>query len=281
MKKILVPIDFSPTSKNALLYAASLGAERGAEVHLFHAYTPTTIEPYMAVYMQRALIDQQEELALHHFAELKNDLPASLQKAVTLSFSLAMGPVVEEILAYGNTEAPDLIVMGMRGGNHLAKKILGSSSLGVIQRAHQPILIVPDGASFKGLHKLAYATNYEEEDTDVLDYLLNFANPFQAVVHCLHIRTKDTKVNEYREEILKKAYQYDLSMDKLDFETLTYDTVVKGINQYTQDQQVDILAMLTHQRGIFSQLFHKSHTKDVAIRTQVPLLVFQKGAVPA
>lgn len=280
MNKIFVPIDFSPVSKNAFQYAVRMGAEYGAKIILFHAYSPSIIEPYMAVYMQNALLEEQEELALKYFSELESEIPKAVLDQISVEYQISLGPAAEEILITTERLEPDLIVMGMRGGNLLAKKILGSTASAIIQRAKFPVLVVPEHCDFKGIRNIAYATNYEEEDTKVIDSLLDFAKKYDALLYCWHIREKGHEEDDSKQKILKKAYEHDLTLHNIDFETLDHPDVIKGLNQYAEKYEIDLLVMLTHHRSIFGQFFHKSHTREMTLNTIVPLMVFQKEYVP-
>ena len=40
MKRILVPVDFSPTSQKAFRYAVNIASKAGGSIILYHLYTP-------------------------------------------------------------------------------------------------------------------------------------------------------------------------------------------------------------------------------------------------
>lgn len=275
MKKILVPIDFSPASHNAFKYAVGMGVDMNAEVLLLHAYSRVIVEPYMPASLQKAVIEQQEEIALEHFEKWASNIDPALREAITIDFQIVLGPVIEEILINSEKVKPDLIIMGMRGGNHLIPKILGNTVTGVIQRSLFPVLAIPENVQFNPIQNIAYATNFEHEDIRAIDEVLDFAQPYQAKIHCIHIQKNGNPGNTYIRDILKRAYQFDLTMHNLCFETINYPDVVEGLNQYVDEKQIDLLVMLTHHRGIFNQLFHSSHTKRMVLQTHVPLWIFQ------
>ncbi|MBX5467211.1 MAG: universal stress protein [Firmicutes bacterium] len=52
------------------------------------------------------------------------------------------GPPVEAILRYVDQHRPDFVVMGRRGHTLLQSLLIGSVSLGVLQRASVPVLVV-------------------------------------------------------------------------------------------------------------------------------------------
>ncbi|MEL6588526.1 MAG: universal stress protein [Bacteroidota bacterium] len=276
MNTILVPIDFSPASKNAFQYAVRLAEPFGAKLVLMHAYSVGELDPFVPISMQQALIDAQESVALEYFASLRKEIPTQILEKITLDFQIVLGPPATQILYLSRELNPDLIVMGMRGGNIFAQKILGNTATHVIQRAETPVVVIPEHYSFESIRKIGYATNFESEDIQAISQIQHLADIFQAQIHCIHIRQNGKLADEYKLDILKSAYQHEFPFHNLDFETVSYDDVIEGLNQYIEDQELDFVVMLTHSRGLFSQLFLRSYTKQMLLQSSVPVWVFQK-----
>lgn len=274
MKNILVGIDFSPVSMNAFRYVAQLAAGYGSCLTLVHAYQPTMLEPNLDFGMQAALLQQQEDLALRHFAALKDSLPKEVRNPLTFEFIIELGSPGESLLRVSKEIAPDLIAMGAQGGNPLVKKLLGSTAQAVIQRAEYPLMVIPEGAHYQGFEHIAYATDYQDDDIRVIDEVLYFAKQNRAKLTCVHVRDKPSLKEAYQQELLKRAYYYDLTHANIDFETITDDNVIEGLQHYAEWGQIDLMVMLTHHRGRIGQLFRSSHCRQLALQTDVPLWVY-------
>jgi len=279
MKNILVPVDFSPSSRHAFQYAAQFAQRYKAKITLFHAYTPALIEPHMAVYMQEALKNQEEKTALSYFAQLEEEITPAMRSGIAFDYKIALGSSVDAIINIANEVSADLIIMGMRGGNILGKKILGSTTKSVIHIADQPVLVIPEGVNFNAYKHIAYATYFNQDDMKVLDKILNFAKDYDATVHCIHIRKNSQLGDIFGAAILQKAYQFDISGDKLSFDTIENENVAKGLMFYTQNRAIDLIVMLTHRRSLLEQIFQKSTTKEMLDITQVPLLVLNESII--
>lgn len=277
MNTILVPIDFSPASKNAFRYALGLAEPFGSRIVLLHAYSAGELDPFVPISMQQALIDAQESVALDYFTSLSQEVPREILAKVELDFRIVLGPPAEQILFLSREIEPDLIVMGMRGGNIFTQKILGNTATHVIQRANFPVVVVPENFAFKEIKKIGYATNFESEDIQAISQVQTFSEAIQAKIHCIHIRQNGKLADEYKLDILRSAYQHEFPMHHLDFETLSYEDVLKGLNKHIESEDLDILVMLTHNRGLFSQLFFRSYTKEMILQSRIPLWVFQKN----
>ena len=281
MKTFLVPIDFSPPAKNAFLYACRLAAEVKGKVKLLHVYSPGSVEPYAPIYFHDEMVGRREELALSYLAEIEKEIPLEILSNIDLGFDLELGTPVDEILRAVRTKKPDLVIMGMRGGGFMQKKILGTVTNGVIARTTAQVLVIPENCQYKKFNKIAYATNFEHEDIFAISEMLSFTRLMGAELHCIHVQKEGEQEVEsvYKQEILKKAFQHEWRMNTINFENISYNKVIEGLNLYIEKEEIDLLVMLTHSRGLFSRIFHQSHAREMALQTEVPLWIFQTSKV--
>ena len=70
LRRILVPIDFSPESLETLRFAKLLGTRFGARLHLLHVVSPPVISPARPVMIPQAYSD--EAIAVRALQGLKN-----------------------------------------------------------------------------------------------------------------------------------------------------------------------------------------------------------------
>ena len=131
---ILVPIDFSPSSEQALDYACELAGKLGAVVHLVNALGPVGELP-----LSQRMID---ELAGEHARGL-DDLMVHRRGLARFG-----PPIIEAadprdlILAAAARVDADLIVMGTHGRRGLSRFVLGSVAEDIVRRSPCPVLAV-------------------------------------------------------------------------------------------------------------------------------------------
>ncbi len=140
IRTILVPVDFSEHSREALDYASGLARELGARLHLLHCYQINVgaVSPY-GIVLPESLDRDVREAALAKLKEW-SEKPAAegleVETSVTPLFpSEAVSSVAEEIGA-------DLVVMGTRGLTGLKHVLLGSVAERTIRTAPCPVLTV-------------------------------------------------------------------------------------------------------------------------------------------
>lgn len=275
MKTILIPLDLSPASRNAFRYTLALYRGQPAKFILLHVYTPGEMEPFVPIHMQHALIDAKEDLALEYFARLEHELEPALLDNKEFDYQIKLGTVTEQILFTAKSENADLIFVGSHGsGGELGRSVFGSTASWIIQRAEMPVVVIPADYEYQGIRKIAYATNFEQNDIRAVDRVLTIARESQARVHCIHIRRHNDAVDTYKQLILREAYGAEMDIDEIQFDSLESANVAKGLLHYTKQNQIDLLVMLTHRRSLIGQLFHRSNSKKMSMMTDIPLWVF-------
>jgi nucleotide-binding universal stress UspA family protein len=146
--KILVPVDFSPHSREATLYAVDLARRYSAPITLVHAYQPIVYalpESYV-VYTPNQLANILTELQ-KQLAAAKVD--AELAGATKVDTSVLQGDVASQIVQCAVDGGHDLIVMGTHGRTGPAHLLLGSIAEKVVRRAPCPVLTVHAASSEK------------------------------------------------------------------------------------------------------------------------------------
>jgi nucleotide-binding universal stress UspA family protein len=140
LKRILVPVDFSEYSQQALETAAELAGRLDAELHLLHVLEPwppassVTSEAYPLYHEYVAEANRRAEKAL---AELPiPGGPAKEVRRLTRS-----GHIQQEILQYAEEEKVDLIVVGTHGRTGIAHWFMGSVAEKIVRYAPCSVLV--------------------------------------------------------------------------------------------------------------------------------------------
>ncbi|MEM6764935.1 MAG: universal stress protein [Bacteroidota bacterium] len=274
MRTILIPVDFSEASINALRYGISLASYHSSRVLLMHVYKLDMAGGYSLPYIRNEIVEKTEEKVLGQLKELTANVNPTILSRVSIEYFVGHGHTVEEVINVSRVFHVDHIIIGMRGEHHMLRKILGGTALSLVSQSPKPILLIPENHFYRPIKQIAYATNFEEEDPRIIDQLLKLAKPLAAKVHCIHIRERNEKQDLFKQKILRKAFEGDVPVEDIAFSTIAYNKVVEGLNHFVQEREVDVLAMLTHKRSIFNRLFHKSQTRHMAIESQVPLWAF-------
>jgi len=140
IRRILVPVDFSDHSQDALDLAVGLAKTFDAQLHLLHCYqiNPQSIAPY-GIIIPETFEHDIRMAALQRLSEWREKTSAQgirVQEHITAHFP------AEEIAAMADHLHCDLIVMGTRGLSGLKHVLLGSVAERTIRLAKCPVLTV-------------------------------------------------------------------------------------------------------------------------------------------
>ena len=135
-KKILVAVDGSPNSREALTMAIDLAQQYRAAIELLHAFPH--VSDLLGTPQYEHLLEARSAIGGQILESMRQLVPAELVSEV----QLLEGPAAPAILRVAEEDGCDLIVLGSRGHGQLAGILLGSVSNTVAQRARCPVLIV-------------------------------------------------------------------------------------------------------------------------------------------
>ncbi len=270
MYQLIIPVDLSEYSHNAVKYAYDLSLDIQAVLKVIHVYhpAPPTVNgiPY---------IDPQiEEIRRNEFEtyiERLNDELNSSSAQASIQGEFLVGLAKTEILNYAQSTPNAILVMGSHGESGALKRMFGSVSTAVLQSAKVPVLIIPPAVSYKPLHKVVYAIHDQIENNYDLELLSQWLDHFESELHFLHI-----------DELITQEHLEHLSIPEsvknleVRFKIIDHVNIESGISEYCEDEEADLLVMETQERGFIASLFHKSITKAMAIMVQRPLLILHK-----
>ncbi len=140
LKKILVPIDFSKISTDALPYAVLLAGHFGSEVILLNV-----VEMFPIDYLLGRELTNQTMVPMMMQAEVDlKAMAASLSKSAGVSTSaiVRQGTPFAEICDTAKTLGADMIVLTTHGYTGLKHVWLGSTAERVVRQASCPVLAV-------------------------------------------------------------------------------------------------------------------------------------------
>lgn len=290
VRKILVPIDFSPYAEKAIEYALEMAKTLKAEIMLLHVfYNPAIVsEPFGSNFAYMLKMDEYtkeiESNAKNQMEEFTKKLKQKLYKENIYNFRIRKtviggGVIDDSIIKFAETYKPGVIIMGTKGKGEKAYDIIGSVASEVIEKVEVPVLAVPCDSSCKSLSdikSILYATDFIESDFDAIRKLMSLIRPFNLMIHCIHIDSDlDDTLDKIKMDRIKQYFQKEYSEYNIKYEIINSDNVLKGIQKYVEDHKIGIISLTTKKRNLFQKLFNPSMARKMLFHTNTPLLVFQ------
>ncbi|GAB4403840.1 MAG: universal stress protein [Bacteroidia bacterium] len=275
LRTILVPTDFSEVAHQAYIYALHFAEQFQTSIVLLHVYQDISVAQGVA---PEGFVESLRAARVHEaatrFDRYQQEVQQEIDHEIEVSSLIRAGTPVDQILSVAQEHEVGMIIMGTMGAESMAEKILGSVTTRVIDLAACPVLAIPFQMVYEPIQHILYATNFEEDDLQVIDQLLDYAAVFGARVSCVHIQTQGSQWNRLDRSVFEKVYQLERDQESVTFYTLNENDIVAGLQRFVAANRVDLMAMLCHQRSMMNRLYHESLTREMTLHTSVPLLAF-------
>lgn len=238
IKKILVPVDFSNNSMNALQTAVSMAKRHGADLKLLHVFdVDNTLFPE-----DNMNSSSNPDIAIKSLSRLAASVKTG--DGVNCGIAYISGHIPNAILQTAKSDNADMIIMGKNGNSGYREMYAGSNSYDVIKKSHCPVLLIPSGKMFESFTDILFPARpaisvlekYELVRPIVLKnkatlHFLALRNP--NYIEELHIisRLADILRNQSSSDLFNTTMSYYFKDNKFAFHLL--DTIQK--NEYPYD----------------------------------------------
>jgi nucleotide-binding universal stress UspA family protein len=138
-RRIVVPTDFSQSSRKAIELAVELAQKLDASVTMMHAWELT---PYISLGRSYAASDIITPIEQAARAELDAELGRVKGRLKECDALLRNGNAWKEIIAVAEQTHADVIVMGTHGWTGIKHALLGSIAEKVVRMSPVPVLTV-------------------------------------------------------------------------------------------------------------------------------------------
>jgi nucleotide-binding universal stress UspA family protein len=155
VRNILYSTDLSDNSRHAFQYAAYVGTQTGARIHVLHVAEPLSPDTLITLQAHLVNADDYTHIMQNRVDRLKQELTTRLDAYIDsldeteqdireqiASVEVCEGHPVEEILKRAARLDVDMIVMG-KHQKGLLHTMVGSVSKGVLSQARVPVVVVP------------------------------------------------------------------------------------------------------------------------------------------
>ena len=276
MKTIIVPTDFSPVAINAMHYALNMAQTIDAGIVLLHVYQMPISYNNSDIPLPLMDIGELEKINEDRLQELKEVAERNSAGKVNISAEVRLGDLTDELETICAATEPFAIVMGTRGAGFVERLLVGSSALSVIRHSTRPVLIVPPGAIFKGIQKIGFACDFKKVvETTPADYIKEWVKTFGATMSVLNVDDKKNTATGNTEEqsallhtLLEETHPQYFFIDNPDVE--------KGIHEFAENNNLDLLIVIPRKHRLLDSLFQKSHTKELAFHSHIPILAISE-----
>jgi len=277
-RKILVAVDSSESSKNALHQAFKLANEEKCWITVTSVVPPYEGEiEILGVKDIRAALRKPCEDAL---AEVQKIAKTERMLVKTVCEE---GEVYERIVDLADAENCDVIVMGRRGLRRIERTLIGSVTARVIGHTQRDVLVVPNGTTV-GWKTIVLATDGSKYSAAAAERAIAFAKSYGGALKVLSV--VDVPSEFYAEapkaveDLVRKAKEFVADVKKqaeaagVPAETFVGEAeAYQAVNNLAQEQKADMIVLGSHGRTGLRRLLMGSVTEAVIGHALCPVLV--------
>jgi nucleotide-binding universal stress UspA family protein len=273
MKKILIPVDFSEQSEEALKVAAQIARKHKCELILLHL---------LELPEQKSPISGKNhtipEIMLHKeqlTKKLETLMETKYLEGLSLYQAFGFDKVTEGIIDCSLKNDVDLIIMGSKGTSGFDEIFVGSNTEKVVRLSSIPVLVIKKSLEEFKAEKFIFASDFSKDKKESFKKVLRFVDLFQSklalVMICTPYNFKTTSEAE------KTIAEFTAGFDIKNYTSHIYNdnNVENGILHFAQSIDADMIAICTYGKSALSRLLNGSVSESVTNHAIRPLLTFK------
>lgn len=273
MKKILVPLDFSEQSEYAIKLASKIANNTEIEVFLLHmveipgGHVDMGSGSNFGIPQSMYYIEKVKE----KIQKIKSQF---FNESTTVKYAIRFESPYDGIFKFSKRINPDLIIMGSKDQSILDELLIGSIAKKVARNLKTPVLSVNKDPKDLKIKELVFASNFEEENRKSFEVLLDVSQQFESKIHLLNVNTMSRFKSTRRSKEKMKDFLQKYGSPKHSINVYNDDSLEKGVLNFSNEINADLIALSTHERSGIFRLFGKSISKSISKKSLRPVFTF-------
>lgn len=265
--KIVVGIDFSECSLNALAHAVSLAEKSNLEIVML----------WVNKFSEECVLNHNCELLVSGAKTLFLELIEKYRPVLgdRISYVIREGRVYESINELCEEIKPLLVVIGTHGISGFSEKWLGSNAYRMSLMLETPVIIIRNVVDVnKSLTKILLPIDSTVETRQKLPLTAKLAQYFDATVYVLavHVSTLDDVAAKVKSYINQVAEYLEDKGVKYETDEIYSRDLVKDIIDYAEKIDANLLSIMDEQEDNL-KVFEGSYTLQLVTKSKCPVLI--------
>ncbi|MEP0984387.1 universal stress protein [Ekhidna sp.] len=279
MKKILVPIDFSDRSSDALDFAIEFCEHIKGELTLLHVLDfPSTSFNSAGEWnldFAQSLYEEEFIKRVHSQLEEWGDRVMRRNPEIPLTTKMEYGSTYHSVSKEITEEKANWIVMGSTGSSGIEEIFIGSLAERVIRHADCPVFTIKGPTKISNMKSMVFASDLSNEQDIIAYKAKDVQELFKLNMHVIRVKTPHNFLTEevaqqQLKDFAKRNYLKDYTLN-----TIEADYSDIGISKFADDIDAGLIVMGTHGKTGLAHIFGGSRAEDLANRAHVPVLTFK------
>ncbi len=277
MKKILVPTDFSNEAEIAIDFAMQVAMKHNYLIKLVHVFeypmstAYTTLDVGGPDPLESEFVGNQMDKNKNLLEETAGRI---IDSGVQVEREIKIGNPFISISRELSEEDYHLVIMGSKGSSGIEEVLIGSNTEKVVRHAKCPVIAVKQSIKIESIKNIVFASNFKEEDENLVNHLKQLQAMFDARMHFVRINT----LNNFEPDVFGKKRINDWLSNQMfeNYSIRIYNDIdeEEGIIHFAEEIEADMLALGTHGRTGLGRLFSGSLAEGVVNHAKRPIWTF-------
>ena len=273
MKRILVPTDFSEHAEYALRVAAQIAKQNDSEIILLHMLElPHQAGDAMGSGHQIPEIMFYKDKAISNLEDL---MDVDFLEGIDVSEIIQFEKAFDGILTVSKKNNIDLVVMGSHGTSGFQEMFIGSNTEKVVRFSEAPVLVIKNKVADFRASNFVFASDFSDEIKKPFAQLVDFAKSFDANLSLVMINTPNSFKPTHVAEKIMSDFMKEFNYPKYTLNIYNDVNVEKGILNFANSVNADLIGMCTHGRTGFAHFFNGSISEDLVNHAVRPVVTFK------
>lgn len=273
INKILVPIDFSEVSLNALETALAISKRQLATLTLIHVIeNKYTLYPPEAGGFPGNILSEIIEGANESLNELAKNI--RLKMDVVVNHIVLSGNAADEICRWALHKEIDLIVMGTHGSSGFREFFVGSNAYRVVKNAPCPIMTIPGTNQWVDFKKILFPIRPVPHALDKYEVVRPIIRKNGSSLSIVGVVQKNNLEGFVEMKALVDAVRKNIEEDDVTCESEVYhcENVSRQVLDIANLEQPDLIVITATLDTSFQDFFLGPYTQDIVNHAQFPVL---------
>ena len=275
MKRILIPVDFSKDSVNAVKYGINMANKLEADVRLIHVKTGDNYAPEFAGNEVMLRINDQLEVWMTELMDRVKE--GYYVKGGNIDWKIREGNVVHEISNQAKYDDTSLIVVASHGVSGFQDKFIGSNAYRLVANTPCPVIVVRHGVEYDtDVEKIVVPVDFDKDSVQIIPVVAGLATIYKAKIVLVGLQDSSFKhVLERLETEMELVERYikehgDLTVEK---KILEGRGLSKKLRNYAKEIDADLMAIRIHHSANPLANMFRPFANDMVNYSEMPVLV--------
>ncbi|MFZ0595534.1 MAG: universal stress protein, partial [Flavobacterium sp.] len=256
MKKILVPTDFSEHAEDALRVAAQIAKKNNSEIVILHMLE-------LPSQMSDAVLGGASIPETMLFMKKANEMLDEISSRpylddISVTEIVKMDKPIHGISQVSKDYDVDLIIMGSHGSSGIEELLIGSNTEKVVRNSEIPVLVIKKDITNFSASNIVFASDFSDETKKPFEKLLKFTRSFETKIHLVTICTPNSFKPTHVVEKSMNDFASEFNLNNYETHIYNDTNIEKGIINFSNSINADIIGMCTHGRTGFAHFFNGS-----------------------